>query len=143
MSNKNATALPGKKLSKQQKLPTNYSNKFLKQSSKASNFLSLETLPEVTDSSNIRNSLTKHNFLEAQRYSVISERNEKHCRNSSSRCNSFNKNSKEDEESELIGMLTKQLYLATNQIQKMQSMFLKSEENLKAKEQEISLLKRN
>ncbi|XP_043479040.1 uncharacterized protein LOC122509232 [Leptopilina heterotoma] len=130
MSNKNATALPGKKLSKQQKLPTNYSNKFLKQSSKA-NFLSLETLPEVADSNNIRNSLTKHNFLETQRYSVISERNEKLCRNS-----------KEDEESELIGMLTKQLYLATNQIQKMQSMFLKSEENSKAKEQEITLLKR-
>lgn len=30
MSNKNATALPGKKLSKQQKLPTNYSNKYVK-----------------------------------------------------------------------------------------------------------------
>lgn len=30
MSNKNATTLPGKKLSKQQKLPTNYSNKYVK-----------------------------------------------------------------------------------------------------------------
>lgn len=39
-------------------------------------------------------------------------------------------------------MLTKQLYLATNQIQKMQSLFLKSEEKLKVKEQEINLLKR-
>ncbi|XP_051161212.1 uncharacterized protein LOC127281532 [Leptopilina boulardi] len=142
MSNKNATTLPGKKLSKQQKLPTNYSNKFLRQSSVASNFLSLETLPEVADSNFLRNSLTKHNFHETPRYSVISKGNEKLCRNSSATFNSENKNSDYEDESELIGMLTKQLYLATNQIQKMQSLFLKSEEKLKVKEQEINLLKR-
>ncbi|XP_033225555.1 uncharacterized protein LOC117178297, partial [Belonocnema kinseyi] len=47
-----------------------------------------------------------------------------------------------EEENELIGMLTKQLYLATNQIKKIQSMFLKAEERLKLKDQEIGTLKR-
>ena len=39
-------------------------------------------------------------------------------------------------------MLTRQLYLATNQIQRLQSIFLTTEEQLKVKEQEIVALKR-
>ena len=39
-------------------------------------------------------------------------------------------------------MLTRQLYLANNQIQEMQSIFLKAKERLKMKEEEIGTLKR-
>ncbi|XP_015110679.1 uncharacterized protein LOC107036928 [Diachasma alloeum] len=47
-----------------------------------------------------------------------------------------------EEESELIGMLSKQLYLAGNQMQRMQTVLKKAEERLKSKEQEIERLKR-
>jgi len=45
-------------------------------------------------------------------------------------------------ESELIGMLTKQLHLAESQMRKMQSVLTKAEEGLRTKDQEIGRLKR-
>ena len=45
-------------------------------------------------------------------------------------------------EFDLIGMLTRQLYLAENQIQSMQSVLKKAEDRLKTKDQEIGRLKR-
>ncbi|XP_067210086.1 uncharacterized protein [Linepithema humile] len=47
-----------------------------------------------------------------------------------------------EEESELIGMLTKQLYLAESQMRKMKSVLTKAEEGLRTKDQEIGRLKR-
>ncbi|XP_011303629.1 uncharacterized protein [Fopius arisanus] len=47
-----------------------------------------------------------------------------------------------EEESELIGMLSKQLYLAGNQMQRMQVVLKKAEERLKSKDQHIERLKR-
>ncbi|XP_018361357.1 PREDICTED: uncharacterized protein LOC108760072 isoform X2 [Trachymyrmex cornetzi] len=47
-----------------------------------------------------------------------------------------------EEESELIGMLTKQLHLAESQMRKMQSVLTKAEEGLRTKDQEIGRLKR-
>ncbi|XP_063985004.1 uncharacterized protein LOC135166578 [Diachasmimorpha longicaudata] len=51
-------------------------------------------------------------------------------------------NCRVEEESELIGMLSKQLYLAGNQMQRMQTVLKKAEERLKSKELEIGRLKR-
>jgi len=45
-------------------------------------------------------------------------------------------------ESELIGMLTKQLHSAESQMRKMQSVLTKAEESLRTKDQEIGRLKR-
>ncbi|XP_018356370.1 PREDICTED: uncharacterized protein LOC108756805 isoform X1 [Trachymyrmex septentrionalis] len=47
-----------------------------------------------------------------------------------------------EEESELIGMLTKQLHLAESQMRKMQSVLAKTEEGMRTKDQEIGRLKR-
>ncbi|KAG5315097.1 UBX11 protein, partial [Acromyrmex insinuator] len=47
-----------------------------------------------------------------------------------------------EEESELIGMLTKQLHLAESQMRKMQSVLMKAEEGLRTKDQEVGRLKR-
>lgn len=44
-------------------------------------------------------------------------------------------------ESELIGMLTKQLYLAESQMRKMQLILTKAEEGLRLKDQEVEHLK--
>lgn len=45
-------------------------------------------------------------------------------------------------EGELIGMLSKQLYLAGNQMQRMQVVLKKAEDRLKTKDVEIGRLKR-
>lgn len=45
-------------------------------------------------------------------------------------------------ESELIGILTKQLHVAESQMRKMQSVLTKTEEGLRTKDQEIGRLKR-
>ncbi|XP_018397739.1 PREDICTED: UBX domain-containing protein 11-like [Cyphomyrmex costatus] len=47
-----------------------------------------------------------------------------------------------EEESELIGILTKQLHLAELQMRKMQTVLTKAEEGLRSKDQEIGRLKR-
>ncbi|TGZ53186.1 Uncharacterized protein DBV15_01622 [Temnothorax longispinosus] len=47
-----------------------------------------------------------------------------------------------EEESELIGMLTKQLHQAESQMRKMQSVLTKAEEGLRTKDQEVGRLKR-
>ncbi|XP_036146420.1 uncharacterized protein LOC114254278 [Monomorium pharaonis] len=62
--------------------------------------------------------------------------------NASKTRNSIAVNDVIEEESELIGILTKQLHLAESQMRKMQSILTKAEESLQTKDQEIGRLKR-